>query len=120
MREMSLKNSALRRFKIKACSFGLDNLDSTWNIRAQRMTKEFVFQRFAIGKHTTTMSTSVTVEDSLLLHLLIDATSLLLRLLTYLWELLHKVQLVPVRQKLPRISVELLVSKSLYSTAQIK
>jgi len=84
------------------------------------MKREFVFQRFAIGKHTTTMSTSVTVEDSLLLHLLIGATSLLLRLLTYLWEPLHKVQLVPVRQKLPRISVELLVFKSLYSTAQIK
>jgi hypothetical protein len=84
------------------------------------MRREFVFQKFVIGKPFTITSTLVTVVDLLSPLLLIGAISPLLRLLTYQWELLLKDQPELVRQRQPRILVELLVFKSLYSTAQIK
>jgi hypothetical protein len=85
-----------------------------------RMKRESAFQKFVIGKHITTTSTLVTVVDSLLPLLLIDAILPLLRPSTYQWELLLRDLLELVRLKLPKILEELLVFKSLYSTAQIK
>ena len=66
------------------------------------------------------MSMLETVVDWLLLHLLIDATLLLLKHLTFLWVVLQLDLLVLVRQRLPRILEELSVFKLWYSTALIR
>jgi hypothetical protein len=84
------------------------------------MTREYVSPESAIGKLTTTMSMLATVVDWLLHRLQIDAILLLPKLLTFPWVVLQLDQQEPVRQKLLRILVELLVCRLSSSTALIK
>jgi hypothetical protein len=73
------------------------------------MLGELPSLEFAIGPLSTTMNTLVTAVDWLLHLLLIDATLLLHKLSTFLWEVLQLDLLVPVRQRPLKISQEPLV-----------
>jgi len=63
----------MKRFKMPRVSLGSNNSNSTWILETLRMTRKYADQRFAIGKLGITMNMLVTVVDSLLLHLPIDA-----------------------------------------------
>jgi len=113
---MSLKNSSFKRSLIQVPSTGNHSLDSTWN-PSLRNQRKFAKPAFAIGEHGTIMNTSETAVVSLLLLSLIDAISLLPKLLICLWVVHPPVPLVLVRLKQPKILVVLSVFKSSSSTA---
>jgi hypothetical protein len=46
----------LKNFKINNFSLGNLSLNFIWNSKIQKMKKEFVSQKFAIGKHFIIMS----------------------------------------------------------------
>jgi hypothetical protein len=117
---MLLRNSLSKRLLIWVVSNGDNNLSSILRRETPRKTRKSVLLEFVIGLLGITMSMLATVVDSLSPNLLIDATSLFLRLLTCLWVVLQQDLPVLVRQKLLRILVELLVFKYKYITAQIK
>jgi hypothetical protein len=90
---------------------GLLNSNSIWSNRTQKTKRESLLLEFAIGQLSITMNMLVTVVDWLLLHLLIDATLHLPKLLTFPWEELQLDQLVQVKQRPLKILEELLVFK---------
>ena len=63
MEEISLKHMFSKRLLILGFLHGLLNLNFIWNLKIQKTKREFAFQKYVIGKHTTTTSMLVTVVD---------------------------------------------------------